>query len=158
MTRLGPNQLKLSEVNRWAEPLDSNFEQVLGQDLSRQLGTQRIVKFLWYASTQVEYQVEVQVNRFDTGSDGPSQLNAGWIIKDGKTGRELFATETIASSGVTGDDSAGSGALSRDVSELSRHRRTHRTAEPRARGRAESKPAPQHSIDHPGVDISNPSA
>lgn len=119
VTRVGPNQLKLSEVNRWAEPLDSNFERVLEEDLGKQLGTRRIVKFPWYRGTHVDYEVQVEVHRFDTTFNGQSQLDARWIITDGNGGGELFAADTTLTSSFTGDDAAGSSALSRDINDLS---------------------------------------
>lgn len=120
VTRTGADQLELSEDKRWAEPLDSNFQSVLGQDLSQMLVTQRIVMFPWYSKTHIDYQVEVQVSRFDAGSDSQSRLTARWSIKNGANGNILFATETTTTSAVASDDPAGSAALSRDVAELSR--------------------------------------
>lgn len=121
VTRLSQNQVELSEVNRWAEPLDSNFQQVLGQDLSQQLQTQRLVMFPWYTNRKIDYQVEVQVDRFDNDSTGQSDLDARWMIKDGKSGEELFATATNLSTTISSnDDAAGSVALSHNINQLSR--------------------------------------
>src|SRR5271170_7666944 len=60
VTRIDADQLQLSAENRWAEPLDSNFQRVLAQDLSQLLGTKRIALFPWYGNPQIDYQVEVQ--------------------------------------------------------------------------------------------------
>jgi uncharacterized lipoprotein YmbA len=92
---------------------------VLGQDLGTQLGTQQIVLFPWYGAPQIDYQVEIQVHRFDTDEAGQSHLNATWIIKDGKTGRQLLARESSISNSVPATDVAGSQALSSDVNSLS---------------------------------------
>jgi uncharacterized protein len=119
VTRTSGDQIQLSQNKLWAESLDSNFQRVLGQDLARQLGTQRIVLFPWYGRPQLDYQVEVQVQRFDTDDTNRSQLNARWIIKDGKTGRELLANESNISGTVSATDAAGSEALSSDVNILS---------------------------------------
>jgi len=119
VTRMSGDQLQLSQNKRWAESLDSNFQRVLGQDLGRQLGTQRIVLFPWYGRPQIDYQVEVQVHRFDTDDTNRSQLNATWIIKDGRTGRELLANESNISGTVSATDAAGSEALSSDLNILS---------------------------------------
>jgi uncharacterized lipoprotein YmbA len=84
-----------------------------------QLGTQRIVLFPWYGRPDIVYQIEVQVHRFDTDSNNISQLDARWIIKDGRTGRELVARENNISSSVSATDTAGSEALSADLNTLS---------------------------------------
>ena len=119
VTRISGEQVHLSGNKFWAESLDSNFQRVLGQDLGMQLGTQRIVLFPWYGRPQIDYQVEVQVHRFDTDDNNRSQLNARWIIQDGKTGRELLANESNISGTVSASDAAGPEALSSDVNILS---------------------------------------
>jgi uncharacterized lipoprotein YmbA len=119
VTRLGGGELKLSDNKRWAEPLDANFQRVLSQDLGNQLRTQQIVLFPWYGRPDIDYQVEIQVHRFDTDTDNRSHLNARWIIKDGRTGRELIAQQSNISSTVPTSDLAGSEALSGDLSTLS---------------------------------------
>jgi uncharacterized protein len=117
--RLGGGQLQVSDNLVWAESLDSNFQRVLGQDLARQLNTQRVVLFPWYGRPQLDYQVAVEVNRFDIDDSGNSRLEARWIIKDGKTGRQLLARESNISSSVPPSDIAGSETLSTDLNSLS---------------------------------------
>jgi uncharacterized protein len=119
VTRLGGGQLQLSENKRWAESLDSNFQSVLSQDLGMHLGTQNIALFPWYGRPHFDYQVEVQVHRFDTDADSRSHLDARWIIKDGKTDQELLARQSNIVSTVQASDVAGSEALSSDVNTLS---------------------------------------
>jgi uncharacterized protein len=121
VSRLSGGQLSLSDNKRWAESLDANFQRVLSQDLGMQLGTQRIVLFPWYGRPDIDYQVEVQVHRFDTGADNQSHLDARWIIKNAKTGRELMAKESNISSAVPATDTAGSETLSGDVNTLSQN-------------------------------------
>lgn len=120
VTRVSSDRVELSEENRWAEPLDANFQRVLGQDLSDMLGTQRIELFPWYGKPRIDYQVEMQVHRFETASDGRSHLVASWSIKDGRSGADLFATETTVSSAVSGGAAGGSAAMSNSVAALSR--------------------------------------
>jgi hypothetical protein len=119
VSRLSGDQLRLSNNKRWAESLDANFQSVLSQDLGTQLGTQRIVLFPWYGRPDIDYRIEVQVHRFDIDADSRSHLHARWIIKDGKTGRELMAKESNISSTVLASDAAGSEALSGDLNTLS---------------------------------------
>lgn len=117
--RVSSDRLQLSDNMLWAESLDTNFQAVLSQDLAMQLRTQRIVLFPWYGSPQIDYQIEVQVLRFDTDTANRSELNARWIIKDGKTGEELHASESNIYSRVSRGDVAGSEALGHDVDTLS---------------------------------------
>ncbi|HKV55397.1 MAG TPA: PqiC family protein [Candidatus Binataceae bacterium] len=119
VSRTGADQLVLSAQDRWAEPLDSNFESVLAQDLSRKLQTQQIVLFPWYGNPQLDYRVEVEVHRFDSGPDGQAHLTADWTIKDGHTGATMFASRTVASSPIGGGDAGVPAALSLDLDTLS---------------------------------------
>jgi uncharacterized protein len=120
VTRVNSDQLVLSDINRWAEPLDANFRNVLAQDLASTLGTRRITIFPWYGSPQIDYQVEIQVHRFETGPGGRSQLDASWFIKDGHSDLELFAGQTTSGSPVSGGDAGDPAALSEDVGVLAR--------------------------------------
>ena len=119
VTRINNDQLQLSENKLWAESLDANFQRVLSQDLAMQLHTQRVVLFPWFGNPPIDYRIEVQVHRFDTDAANQSELIAGWVIKDGKTGQELFSTDSNISSAVSLTDTAGSQALSNDVNTLS---------------------------------------
>jgi uncharacterized lipoprotein YmbA len=120
VTLTSPNQITLSQDRRWGEPLDKNFSRVLSEDLSRLLNTQRIEKYPWSHKTQVDYQIVIDVQRFETSSDGQSQLLARWIVKDGATGKNIYASETNAGTPVKGGDTGVSEALSSDLATLSR--------------------------------------
>jgi uncharacterized protein len=118
VTRTSPTTVEISDVDRWAEPLDSAFARVLSEDLSRLLGTQRMVTYPWYQSNRVDYQVECNVIRFETDSKGGSQLHAQWSIRDG-TGKLLIARESDINDTEAPDDKSPSASLSRDLGNLS---------------------------------------
>jgi uncharacterized lipoprotein YmbA len=82
VTRVAPNRVELSDEKRWAEPLDKNFTRVLSENLATLLDTQRIEKYPWPLAAKVDYQIEVDVQRFEATSDGQSQLVAAWMIGD----------------------------------------------------------------------------
>jgi uncharacterized protein len=120
VTRASSDRLLISDEKRWGEPLDRNFENVLSQNLSQILGTDRIRMYPWYSDVHVDYQVEVRVERFEASDDGRSQLTAVWTITDGQDGHELASGQSSASAPVQSGDAAGSAALSQDLSEMSR--------------------------------------
>jgi len=119
VTRAASNRLMVSDTKRWGEPLDRNFESVLCQNLSRMLGTQKIITYPWYADTHVDYQVEVWVSRFETSEDGASQLSAVWAIDSGRNATELASGQANLSSPVQAGEDGPSSALSRDLGEMS---------------------------------------
>jgi len=118
VTRTSPTTVELSDLDRWAEPLDSAFARVLSEDLSGLLGTQRIVTYPWYKSSRVDYQVECDVVRFETNSSGGSQLHAQWSIRDG-TGKLLIARESDINDTEASSDKSPSASLSHDLGNLS---------------------------------------
>jgi uncharacterized protein len=120
VTRTSPNQLDLSAEKRWGEPLDKNFARVFSENISKLLNTQQIEKYPWPVRTRVDYQITIDVQRFETTADGQSQLVARWIIKDGVTGKDLYASETTASAPVGPGETGASAALSSDLATLSR--------------------------------------
>jgi len=120
VTRATSNRLDVSPVDRWAESLDKNFERVLAQNLAQLLQTDRVEKYPWSRRTAIDYQIVISVERFETTAHGQAQLNARWIIKDGATDKDLYASETIAASPVAAVDGSTAIALSEDVGTLSR--------------------------------------
>jgi uncharacterized protein len=118
--RVAPNRVDLSDEERWAEPLDKNFVRVLSQNLARLLNTQRIEKFPWPVKDRIDYQVEIDVERFETTSDGQAQLMASWIIRDGPTDKILYASQTTAGAPAGPDELSASAALSGDLATLSK--------------------------------------
>lgn len=120
VTRVTPNRIDLSDEKRWAEPLDKNFTRVLSENLATLLDTQRIEKYPWSLRTRVDYQIEIDVHRFETTSDGQTQLIASWIIRDGPSNKILYASQTTAGAPAGADETSASAALSSDLATLSK--------------------------------------
>jgi uncharacterized protein len=120
VTRVAPNRVDLSDEKRWAEPLDKNFVRVFSENLATLLDTQRIEKYPWALRTKIDYQVEVNVQRFETTSDGQTQLVASWIIRDGPSDKILYASQTTAGAPAGPDELSASSALSSDLATLSK--------------------------------------
>jgi uncharacterized lipoprotein YmbA len=86
VSRISINELKLAEFNRWAEPLKENFFRVLAENLSVLLNTVDVSIYPRRISTPVNYQVAIDVTRFDVTSNGKALLIAYWTVlgEDGK--------------------------------------------------------------------------
>ena len=120
VTRVAPNRLELSHEDRWAEPLDSDFTRVLAQNLSSDLGTQRITFYPWYSTTHVDYQVKVDVYRFEGDKDGKVDLTAHWQVLSG-TGKLLMVRDSsYTETAKPGDTADSAAAMSRALGRLSR--------------------------------------
>jgi uncharacterized lipoprotein YmbA len=120
VTRVAPNRIELSDERRWAEPLDKNFVRVFSENLAALLDTQQIEKYPWSLRTKVDYQIEINVQHFETTSDGQAQLITSWIIRDGHGGKILYASQTTAGGPAGPDGVSASAALSGDLATLSK--------------------------------------
>jgi uncharacterized protein len=120
VTRTEPNRLELSDTDKWAESLESNFRRVLAANLAARLVSAQIVQFPWYSTTRLDYKVEVSVDRFERDGSGNAHLSTRWTIRDGATNKLLAQRDSSfgesAKSSATADSVA---AMSIDVEDLS---------------------------------------
>lgn len=96
-TRVGPTRVEYSQTNQWAEPLDQCLPRVLAQDLSSSPAISRVVMYPWLRSTHVDFQLQVNVRRFELNNHGQAVLDAHWAIENPNTGKVFesgFITET----------------------------------------------------------------
>jgi len=86
VTRASRSELQVAEFARWAEPLEENLARVLAENLSILLSTDRIAVYPWKRWTPIDYQVTVDVTRFDGQPGGDVSLRARWTVlgDDGK--------------------------------------------------------------------------
>jgi uncharacterized lipoprotein YmbA len=94
VTRSTQNEVQVGQFHSWAEPLQNGFFRVLADNLSILLDTDRIVTFPWRRSTFVDYQVAVDVNRFDGNPGKSATLRARWMIF-GDDGRKLLSSKHV---------------------------------------------------------------
>ena len=81
VTVAGKNQMALDEFNRWAESLRDSFYRVLLEDLSSLLKTPKVYGYDREGSNAVDYQVIIDVTRFDCVPGEEAILTAFWTIK-----------------------------------------------------------------------------
>ncbi len=113
------DQVRYAEFDRWAEPLSSQFQRTLGQDLASALGAERVVPFPWYPTTPVDVAVRVNVVAFETDTAGQARLDAEWTIHDPRTAAVLRGGRSVITEPVDGEGApAAVAALSRTVAEL----------------------------------------
>ena len=118
--RLTASELAYTPNDRWAEPLRNSIPTVLAQDLARQLGQGHVVIYPWLGE-KVDYQIEVDVLRFEPSTDGKSYLTARWVVRKGADGRTVVARESsYAQDAASKNTSASVEALSATLDELGR--------------------------------------
>jgi len=80
VTLSGDHKLVLNEFTRWAEPLQDNFYRVLVENLSLLLNTPKVYAFERRGSTQADFQIVIDITRFDTTAGGDAHLTAFWTV------------------------------------------------------------------------------
>lgn len=91
VTREGPNQLRLAEFHRWAEPLVPMVERVMARNLQALLGARDVLPLPSRRDVALDRVVEVDVAQLDADRDGNVVLDARWWVYDGD-GAELLAS------------------------------------------------------------------
>ncbi len=93
VTRVSENQVRLTEFDRWAEPLESNLSRVLAENLGMKLSTDRVFEFPWGTESRVDVQVKLVVLRLDSESPGNLVLTTHWSLL-GADGRKMLFAKT----------------------------------------------------------------
>jgi len=93
--RVSANRLEAADTHRWAEPLSASVARVLAENLASQLPGSRILNYPWVSGETPDFQVRVEVLRFDAGPDEAVHLLANWSVK-GREGAPRRVDLTVA--------------------------------------------------------------
>lgn len=91
VTRSAANKLNLDEFNHWGEPLKDNFTRVLTQDVQHILNTHYVVLYPWPLSEKIDYQVLMDVYRFDANSEGKVLCEIRYQVVKPRSAERLFS-------------------------------------------------------------------
>ncbi len=120
VTRRSADEIDRAEFDRWAEPLADTMPRVLAENLAALWRSERVVIFPWDPAQPVQYQVIVDVMRFDGARGGDVVLDARWRIL-ATDGKELAVNRSVLTqpTGRTGYQAVVT-AMSRALAALSR--------------------------------------
>jgi uncharacterized lipoprotein YmbA len=115
------NQIRLAEFSQWAGPLQENFSRVLAENLSVLLATDKVGIFPGTRAISFDYNVTVDVTRFDGMPGQKADLRARWAILDKNRNKMLFEKHTVLNQPTENDGlEALIAAESRTLADLSR--------------------------------------
>ena len=119
--RHSENEIRVANLDRWAEPLHENFTRVLRDNLSALISQGRVIRFPPAASIPVAYQVIIEVMRFDGNPQNEVVLRAQWAVLGGDGDSVLLKRQSDFKEPSEGDTIAEMvSAQSRLVAKLSR--------------------------------------
>ncbi len=85
VTRLSENEVAVSEVDRWGEPLAGNVARTLESNLATLLPGSSYVTYPWYPSEAPGWAVALDIRRFEADASGAVLLEASWRLARGGT-------------------------------------------------------------------------
>ncbi|HVN63585.1 MAG TPA: PqiC family protein, partial [Candidatus Binataceae bacterium] len=87
VVQTAPNRVELEDFNRWDSPLENAIARAVAGDLTILLGTPDVAAAPM-ADFKADYQVSIQVQRFESIRGQAAALDAVWTVRrvaDGKT-------------------------------------------------------------------------
>jgi uncharacterized protein len=121
VTRLASEEIAISDVERWSEPLDEALNAVLRQNLVVLLGTERIIAYPWDLSAPPDLAVTLNVLQMERTTTGTASFRVRWSIERGSDRHPLVIKETSVRKPIRGNGTrAAVAALSSAVNDFSR--------------------------------------
>lgn len=107
VTRSGKHNVELADFHKWADRLDSNISRLVASELGDRLKTDNVLISPWPSYTKNDYQVKININRFDGELGGEIVLSGSWNLLNSEGNEELvretFTYKTQAA-GITYND------------------------------------------------------
>ena len=90
VTRSGQYKIELADFHQWVGGLGNNITQLIARELGKQLRTDRVVISPWSAYRKNDYQVKVDIDRFDGELGGEIILSGAWSLLNAEGNKELI--------------------------------------------------------------------
>ena len=104
VTRTGDNRLVKAEFDLWAGAIKDNLTNVLAENIGLLVPTERIYIYPWRLTEPMDYQIILDVVRFDGDLGKDTWLVARWSIVGGKDREVLEVGRSSIREPVTGTD------------------------------------------------------
>jgi uncharacterized lipoprotein YmbA len=92
VTRTGNNELHLAEFDRWAGKIEEDIGSVIAENLTYFLSTDNVLSYPSMEAIELDYNVKLDISRFDGSLGGQMELVARWAIFDG-AGNSLYGVK-----------------------------------------------------------------
>ena len=120
VTRTGDNRIVKAQFDLWAGAFKDNLTNVLAENIGILLPTERIYIYPWRLSEPMDYQIILDVVRFDGDLGEDARLVARWSLLGGPEKKPLAVSRSNIREPVSGPDySALVSAQSRALAKLS---------------------------------------
>jgi hypothetical protein len=117
VTRIGPNRLRISELDHWAAPLDDQIRRVLSDDLSTRLPPHQLADPNEPAGGDPRRLLSVSITDFLADGTCSVALRADWMLRGPNTDTER-GTESIVIPGNEPCTASAAGQMSNALAVL----------------------------------------
>ena len=93
VTRLGPEEIHPDEFNRWGIPLADSIATTLALRMLQELPGTYIDVYPWSGGNTFDYQVRVEIARFDGTLGKSASMTAQWTIVRGRNSDAIIARD-----------------------------------------------------------------
>jgi hypothetical protein len=120
VVRLGPNQVRVDEFNRWVSPLPNGIARVVAENLVALLATPRVTVSPQTLGPDADYRAAIEVQRFDSAPGEAATLDAAWTVSRTRDGKSPAGRTTVREPTADASVDALATAHGRAVARLSR--------------------------------------
>ena len=82
VTRTEQHRVDINEFHRWGDSMKGQVSEMLVESLSNLLQTPHVSAYPWERTFNPDYQLYIDIRRFDGRIDGPVVLSAVWRVVD----------------------------------------------------------------------------
>ncbi len=104
VTRISPHEINLAEFHKWGAPLKENVSQVLEENLSELLVTDKIITYPWNRSKLPGYQLALDIIQFDGTKNQEAIFKVRWALAKGEATNILYKKTSQFSEVTRGSD------------------------------------------------------
>jgi uncharacterized lipoprotein YmbA len=120
VARVDANQVEVEEYRRWASPLRSEIARVIAANLARELGTVRVWSYAQASLPNPDFQVLIDVQRFDSVLGEAVAIEALWTIRPAAGGAPRTGRSSVREPAPGASFDALAAAHSRALARVSR--------------------------------------
>ncbi|MBF0183522.1 MAG: membrane integrity-associated transporter subunit PqiC [Magnetococcales bacterium] len=95
VTRSSSNHLQLAQFEHWGDTLRDNISRVLLENLSSQLGSNRLTPPTTLQQEKPAYRLATQISQFELGPENRVTLQARWRLLDNQSGKTVVSEQTL---------------------------------------------------------------
>jgi uncharacterized lipoprotein YmbA len=89
VSRKGGHEVVLANFHHWADNLKDNIARKMTTQIMEQLNTDRVAVYPWSRQRTLDYQIRIDILRFDGTLGGTTELNGTWTLLSGDGESEL---------------------------------------------------------------------